>query len=125
MLFNLTIIEKGGATEKFTNVSVAPATPRYLPKVLEQSSTLARVQKDGAGEYMVSSIRPLETSAMIGSPPELKPDPVEAVGGDDGIDLTDAQFFGTGMEGAKTGLFALEKQILLCIPSYSSPLCDY
>src|SRR5215475_4343886 len=36
-LFNLTVTEKGGATEKFLNVSVDQANPRYLPRVLEQN----------------------------------------------------------------------------------------
>ncbi|HZF39488.1 MAG TPA: phage tail sheath family protein, partial [Blastocatellia bacterium] len=40
-LFNLTVSEEGGAIEKFLNVSVNQADPRYLPRVLEQNSALA------------------------------------------------------------------------------------
>lgn len=113
LLFNLTISEKDGATEKFLNVSVDSDDPRYLPRVLEQNSMLMRVQKDEiTGEYLVSDIRPSETLNFV-----------QAVGGSDGSALTDAQFFGTGMEGAKEGLFALEKADLfnlLCLPPYTS-----
>lgn len=74
---------------------------------------LMRVQKDEiTGEYLVSDIRPSETLNFV-----------QAVGGSDGSALTDAQFFGTGMEGAKEGLFALEKADLfnlLCLPPYTS-----
>src|SRR5215831_12109537 len=51
-LFNLTVFETDPVTkvvlntEKFVNVSVDAADPRYLPKVLELSSSLVRVQKD-------------------------------------------------------------------------------
>src|SRR5262249_9014461 len=51
-LFNLTIREIDPATkavrnaEKFINVSVDKNDPRFVPKVLEQNSSLARVQRD-------------------------------------------------------------------------------
>ncbi|MBT8366582.1 MAG: phage tail sheath family protein, partial [Deltaproteobacteria bacterium] len=41
-LFNLTVSEEDGATEVFSNVSINPNSPRYLPGVLEQNSTLVR-----------------------------------------------------------------------------------
>lgn len=125
-LFNLTISEKGGTTEKFLNVSVDPANARYLPRVLEQSSMLVRVNRDSADQLQISNVRPAETfttASPPSSPPALLPAPVAAVGGVDGGPLTQAQFTGTGMEAAKSGLFALEKVDLfnlLCIPPFSS-----
>jgi len=131
-LFNLTVIEKNPQTksvinrEKFLNVSVDTDDPLYLPRVLEQRSMLVRVQKDSSGTYMMSTIAPSETfkvSSPPSSPPKLEEDPIPAQGGKDGATLTDNQFFGAGMEGAKTGLYALEKADLfnlLCIPPYTS-----
>jgi phage tail sheath protein FI len=127
--FNLTISEKGGATEKFLNVSVDPADPRYLPRVLEQGSMLVRVNKDSADQFEIGGVRPSETftpSSPPTSPPSSLPAPVTATGGADGGPLTQAQFVGTGMSGAKQGLFALEKVDLfnlLCIPPFS-PAAD-
>jgi phage tail sheath protein FI len=127
-LFNLTIFEIDKVTkrilntEKFLNVSVDPDDPRYLPKVLEQSSVLVRVQKDSAGQYMVSDIQPSETFTTITSPPTGPPGFKPAVGGDDGDPLTEHQFIGPGVKGEKEGLFALEKADLfnlLCIPPFS------
>jgi phage tail sheath protein FI len=131
-LFNLTIYEKDPKTEqiinteKFLNVSADSDDPRYIPRVLEESSSLVRVQKDSAGDYKASQVRPLETYAISSpptSPPEYVEAPVEADGGEDGDHLDDDQFFGTGMEDDKEGLYALEKADLfnlLCIPPYTS-----
>mgnify|MGYP003574663028 CR=1 FL=1 len=44
-LFNFTVTETDGGTEKFLNVSIASADARYVPRVLEQSSSLVRVTK--------------------------------------------------------------------------------
>ena len=45
-LFNLVVFEdiEGGARESFLNVSTSEDDPRYLERVLEQSSLLVRVQ---------------------------------------------------------------------------------
>jgi len=127
-LFNLTVAEKAAdqvvAVEKFLNVSVEPADPRYLPRVLQQSSTLVRVQRDSSGNFVVSSVKPRETFTVASpptSPPTLIPAPVTAVGGRDGDPITTNQF--SGSEAAKTGIFALEKADLfnlLCIPPYTA-----
>jgi hypothetical protein len=91
--------------------------------VLQQSSTLVRVQKDSSGNFQVSSVRPPETFTFASpptSPPRLIEAPVRAVGGKNGDPLTATQF--TGSKSAKTGLFALEKADLfnlLCIPPYN------
>ena len=112
-LFNLTITETDPVsksvinTEKFLNVSVDDNDPRYVPRVLRQSSNLVRVKRNAANtDWIVPDVRPTagNVQATVGS-------------GSDGADLTDAQF--TGNENDKTGLFALEKTDLfnlLCIP---------
>jgi len=125
-LFNLTISEKDGITEKIPNVSVDPNNARYLPGVLEQRSVLVRVQKDGAGSYIMPNTRPVKTTVAVSplSPPLSPPmsPPASPSGGSDGLALTEAQYTGAGMEGAKEGLYALEKADLfnlLCIPSFT------
>ncbi|PXF58236.1 MAG: phage tail protein [Deltaproteobacteria bacterium] len=107
-LFNLTVSEVDGTTEKFLNLSIAAADARYVPRVLEQSSTLVRVQKDGSDTWIVPNVRPTEAETNA-----------TADSGSDGNDLTAGQFSGPGMEAAKTGIYALEKADLfnlLCIP---------
>lgn len=114
-LFNLTVTETVDGTvrltEKFLAVSLNSAHRRYLPRVLEQSSLLARVPKDASGDYIVptdaggQSLRPLETTASVA-----------ATLGDDGspIGPTDQ----TGSAADKTGIYALDKADLfnlLCI----------
>ncbi|MBE9180876.1 phage tail sheath family protein [Oculatella sp. LEGE 06141] len=108
-LFNLTIVEQDGAIEKFLNVSIDPTDPRYLPRVLEQSSLLVRVRKNEDDTWMIPEARPGETGET----------PVTASNGSDGDPITPAQFTGEGMEDAKTGIFALKKADLfnlLCLP---------
>jgi hypothetical protein len=113
-LFNLTISEEDGAVEKFQNVSVESNSARYLPRVLEKSSMLVRVEKDSSGNYIMPDARPQVTTA--GSPVSVTSN------GDDGHPLGYNDFCGTGMEGDKEGLYALEKADLfnlLCIPPYT------
>lgn len=124
-LFNLEVREEGGAIEKFLNVSVNPADSRYLPRVLEQNSALARVRRS-SGQFQVPSVRPLQTfttASPPSSPPQLNEAPVASDGlGSDGSALTATQFIGPGLQGAKEGLFALEKADLfnlLCLPPFS------
>ncbi len=106
-LFNLTVQEEreGGAIEKFPNVSTNPDDPRYLPRVLAQSSLLVRVQQE-KGNWVMPAQRPLETTVAV-----------TAEGGSDGNPVTGNQL--EGKESKKTGLYALEKADLfnlLCIP---------
>ncbi|GJQ57405.1 MAG: phage tail sheath family protein [Candidatus Scalindua sp. AMX11] len=125
-LFNLTVSEKEGATEKFLNVSVDPDSPRYLPRVLKQRSTLVRVRKDSNDKLIMPNVRPVENTTPITplsppSSPATSP-PAVAISGGDGNPLTDAKFFGSG-QGSKTGLYALEKADLfnlLCISPYTT-----
>lgn len=115
-LFNLTITETVGGTvrltEKFLGVSLNSAHRRFLPRVLEQSSLLVRVPKDGSGNYIVpagavgQTPRPVEVTSAV---------PVSAVG--DGT--TPTALIITGSASDKTGIFALDKADLfnlLCIP---------
>ena len=109
-LFNLTVSETGGATERFLNVSILPADARYVPRVLEQGSTLVRATKDNSGNFVVPNVRPsaATTNATANS-------------GGDGDVLTSGQFVGNNFQADKAGLFALEKADLfnlLVIPPY-------
>ncbi len=105
-LFNLTITETNGATEKFRNVSVAATDPRYVAGVLEQGSSLVKVQKDGSGNFQVPNTRP--SAATTAATPNS---------GNDGNALTSTEYLGSATD--KTGINALEKADLfnlLCIP---------
>src|SRR5262245_20198688 len=109
-LFNLTVSEavEGGSIETYFNVSVNPSDPRFVARVLEQSSLLVRVQPDSLGQPHVPGERPLEIPASS---------PATASGGSDGIDLIGTDFEGSAS--GKTGIYALEKTDLfnlLCIP---------
>ena len=110
-LFNLTIFDANGATEKFLNVSINQTNSRYLPKVLEQNSALVRVAKE-QGAWKVPDVRPI----II---PVDTPIAATADSGTHGDSLVLAQFVGVGMRDAKTGLYALENVDLfnlLCLP---------
>lgn len=104
-LFNLKVTESGGASETFLNVSIDPASPRFLPRVLENDSALVRVKRDG-DKWVVPNVRPkaAETAADKDT-------------GKDSAPFKDADY--TGSQADKTGLFALEKADLfnlLCVP---------
>jgi phage tail sheath protein FI len=133
LLFNLTITLMDStrtqvvATEKYLNVSVDPASARYVTNVLTQNSSLVIVQKDISGNDEVPGVRPAETYTTILSPPQVKPAPVWATPGDDGNALTDNDFIGPGTDSNKTGLYALENVDLfnlLSIPPYSNNNSD-
>jgi hypothetical protein len=109
--FNLTLVDRGtGNEEKFRNVVVGIAWkrhPRYLPGVLENRSSLARMLD-------VEASRPSATTA---TDPDGNVIPVAFEFGDDGQTLRASDY--KGSPGAKTGLYALEKADifnLLCIP---------
>ncbi|NCD71679.1 phage tail sheath family protein [Mucilaginibacter agri] len=117
-LFNLLVAEAvdGGSTEKFLNVSVNSNDPRYLPRVLNQSSMLVRVKGT------MSTFRPKSTLvAVLTSPPSSPPDMVDnpisvSVKGSDGVDVGASEY--QGEEKSKTGIYALENEDfnILCIP---------
>jgi phage tail sheath protein FI len=132
LLFNLTVTLMDAtrtrvlATEKYVNLSVDPASARYVTNVLAQNSSLLIVQNIG-GTDQVPGVRPAETYVTILSPPQVKPIPVWASQGDDGNDLNDNDFIGPGTDSTKTGLYALENADLfnlLSIPPYSNNNSD-
>jgi hypothetical protein len=129
--FNLTIFETVDGedvnTEKFFNVSVDPADPLFVARVLEQGSLLVRVPVDNAGDPQIpidpgtgKPVRPFETFAVVTtSPPKFKLAPIaaDANSGSDGGALQPADYIGD--ENNKTGIFAFEKTDLfnlMCIP---------
>jgi hypothetical protein len=95
--------------ERFLNVSTNDDDPRYLPRVLENQSTLVRVHEDPpeSGRLMMPAERP-ESSITQTSPPTR---PVtmwtQAVGGGDGGDLQDKDILGS--ESDRMGIYALLK----------------
>jgi uncharacterized protein len=138
-LFNITISEEGGGSEKFFNVSVDPldkSKANYLTRVLEQGSSLMRVIKDSGGAYIVPAGRPGETgkdssgrdiiatpASPISSPP-MSPPGAAAQASSDGDHISDIQLIsGASLETNKKGLYALEKADLfniLCITPYTA-----
>jgi phage tail sheath protein FI len=103
-LYNLTISQAGGATEKFLNVSSSAASPRFVARVLDSSSLLAKVALDNSGHPIAPATRPL-------------PGTVALAGGVDSAHLANADYLGSAS--LKTGIFALDKADLfnlMCIP---------
>lgn len=87
------------ALESFFNISVSPDSPRYVLTILEDESTLVRV--NGA----VPALRPAAGTSTV------------ATTGSDGSTVGDAEVL--GQESLKTGVYALENADLfnlLCIP---------
>jgi phage tail sheath protein FI len=119
-LFNLTVSEVDDTgnivqQEKYFNVAPADSDPRYLPRVLRDSSNLVRVKKTGPGPTdWVAFTLPQATPVDK----KNQPLPVTADGnGADGPGLSPGDL--AGDQASKTGLFALEKADLfnlLCIP---------
>jgi phage tail sheath protein FI len=110
-LFNLTIYMKSSdgspatVQETYLGVSVNPADTLYLPRVLQQNSTLLAVSEDNLGNWIMPGVPPAITSEA------------DASGGSDGDPLTYVQYQGDPL--AKTGIYALEMASmfnLLCIP---------
>ena len=108
-LFNLIIYVNGVKTEEHLMVTVNDTDIRYLPRVLQQSSSLLEIVEDspGSGTWTIPDGRPLETV-----------DQQEVTtAGTDGSTLTFTEYLGA--ENLQTGLYALKKTDLfnlLCIP---------
>jgi phage tail sheath protein FI len=105
-LFNLLIKVNNVLTEQFLNLSMKSDNKNYLPRILDQSSALLQVPKDGLGKWIISTDTPSATTADL----VLK-------GGSDGDDLTPTQYNGDPL--LKTGIYALYNTDLfnlLCIP---------
>ena len=104
--FNLIIYYNGVKAEEHLNVSLLQSAIRFLPRVLEQQSTLLTAEKDIIGNWVVSDARPAEITV-----------PLVAQNGDDGAELMATDY--TNGELNKTGIHALKKADLfnlLCIP---------
>jgi phage tail sheath protein FI len=120
-LFNLIVRDtKSGVTEQFSNVTVTSG-PRQVDKVLKNESTLVRVSATLPGT------RPAESGNSPAAGKSVWEDDLTSskVTTDvtDGSNLTATDFTGTGKEGAKEGLYALEKADLfnlLCIPPFAA-----
>lgn len=133
LLFNLTVTLMDStrtqvlATEKYLNLSVDPASARYVTNVLAQNSSLVVVAQDNSGNDEVPGVRPAETTVLSGSPPQTTLSKVWATQGTDGNDLNDSDFIGPGTDSNKTGLYALENVDLfnlLSIPPYRNSNTD-
>src|SRR5262249_40170408 len=117
-LFNLTILETDPMTrqmvnvEKFLNVSIDDTSPRYVPRVLKQSSQLVRVKKrDNATP---TDPDPWEVPTVAPNPGTTTVATADA--GSDGGPLTANLFMTTT---PKQGIHALDNADLfniLCIP---------
>ncbi len=99
------------AVERFGAVSTVASDPRYLPSVLERESAYVRVH---------GVMPPARSQANVtpnGSRTILDFVDADADSGSDGTDIDDSDV--TGEEGAKTGIYALNRADLfnlLCIP---------
>ncbi len=130
LLFNLSIFETDPTTqadvqsEVFLNVSVDPASPRFVGQVLQQGSSLVDVRRDVSGNAIVPGVSP-DATLDFGSPPSspLSPKPrrvTPTTTGSDGNDVVEADVLGSLAN--KTGMYALETADLfnlLCVPPLS------
>ena len=115
-LFNLTIFYNGVKVEQYVNVTLSdPTSPKYLPRVLEQSSGYLVVETDPSGNWIlpgeIPAPSPIVNKIVV---------PVTAGGGGDGGTLLPNDYLG-GQNGelGKTGIYALYNTDLfnlLCIP---------
>jgi phage tail sheath protein FI len=97
--------------ETFRNISVDPASPRFIQTVLAQESRLVNVRT-------LSAARPAETPLVNNERTFLA---AAAGSGTDGAPISAAQVTAPGLEAPRRGIFALEKSDLfnlLCIPPY-------
>jgi phage tail sheath protein FI len=118
-LFNLTVQERDVDKttvldqEQHRNLTLDPTSSRFVTDVLREASDLVRV---GAGP--LPSGRPTESPKLPSGAPDLLP----LTGGNNGQAIGSDQIIKPDLEGAKKGLWALEKADLfnlLCIPPYA------
>lgn len=124
-LFNLAVKDDStGQVEYFRNLSVDLKHPRRVDKVLLHGSELVRVAGDLPSMRPAASKDPEAGTGMWDDNTDntkLSNDKVTDKKGADGDSLTNAEFTGSGKEGAKQGLYSLEQTDLfnlLCIPPY-------
>lgn len=123
-LFNLSVRDvKTGVTEQFRNVSIVDS-PRQVKKVLENESSLARVEGDPSGAVPSPHPDPALGQDRWGdNDPSTNSKVADGDKATDGTALGSNDFIGAGTEANKRGLFALEKTDLfnlLCIPPYTA-----
>ena len=120
-LFNLTISEWDEQkktilnSERFLNVSVDINNPRFITRVLKDSSSLVQVN----GTATPSAAPNVNALDSKGQPIPVFPDEVNE--GNDGLAVTAQEFIKPGNQNGKLGLYSLEKADLfnlLCIPPY-------
>jgi len=125
-LFNLLVRDGStGQVETLRNVSVVPGHVRQVDKVLVNESQL--VQMAGALPAAKPTAHPApnpalgETDIWADNAVATNAKVAQSAMASDGGNLDNNDFTGSGKEGAKTGLYALEKADLfniLCIPPY-------
>ncbi|MEA5621546.1 phage tail sheath family protein [Nostoc sp. UHCC 0251] len=123
-LFNLTILdESSGQIEVFRNVSVNENHKRQVDKVLLNESSLVRVS-GSLPEARPTAHPPLQPGQKLwaDNDPATNTKAEPNTGADGGL-LKLNDFTGPGKEGAKEGLYALNKADLfniLCVPPYTA-----
>ena len=120
ILFNLLVRDDGtGQVEQFRNVSVQTGNPRQVDKVVASSSQLIRVGTLPSARPAASA-DPSAGGDIWSDTTSTKVQTAEQ--SSDGNVLTQADFTGTGLSGAKQGLYALENADLfnlLCIAPHA------
>ena len=114
-LFDLSVKDLAtGTVEVFQKLSIDPNDPRFVTTILAQESQLVRV--DGPAP---SSTPPTNAAPAAGADRFADPTATGFDGGDDGVEITDAQISDPGLQSKNGGLWTLEQADLfnlLCIP---------
>jgi len=127
-LFNLSVRDGStGQIEVLRNVSVLPGHARQVDKVLLNESKLVQMTgvltaaKPAAHRDLDPTVIPPEVDIWADYTVPTNAKVTTSAMASDGGNLDNNDFTGTGKEGLKTGLYALEKADLfniLCIPPY-------
>ncbi|BAV06608.1 hypothetical protein SAMN05421788_107269 [Filimonas lacunae] len=107
--FNLVLYANGVKVEEYRNVSLSANDTRFLPRVLELSSTRITVEKDANGNWVLPAV----------TRPAVTPFPIQGIDGSDGSTPDTATY--SGSEANKTGLYALLKTDLFNLLSIPPP----
>lgn len=121
-LFNLSVYDgETGAVELYRNVSVDPGHARRIDKVLEKSA-LVRIRGALPGTAPTAHADPAPGEKLWeDNTPATNSETDTAVTATNGDPTGEAHFTGPGLEGAKRGLYALDKADLfnlLCLPPH-------
>jgi hypothetical protein len=121
-LFNLSVYDgETGTVELYRNVSVDPAHARRIDKVLEKSA-LVRVRGALPGSAPTAHADPAPGQKLWDdNAPPTNSETDTAFIATNGDPADEAHFTGPGLEGAKRGLYALDKADLfnlLCLPPH-------